>query len=107
MSKTIPQSLHSRKANGVAIIPTTKSPASRPKTGLKTRERAYPTFKKTISAQKADKRPQPAPIPSYLKPTQKKEMQQKQEKSLTMKSYLDDPDCISLREQLMDDSDLS
>ena len=107
MSKTIPQSLHSRKANGVAIIPTTKSPTSRTKTSLKAKERGLPTYKKTISAQKADKRPQPAPIPSYLKPNQKKEMQQKQEKSLTMKSYLDDADCISLREQLMDNSDLS
>ena len=113
MSKNQPQSIHARKANGVSIISTQKTPISRPKTGMTNRDASrvpHRTYNRTISAQKADRRPQPEPIPSYIKPKQKKEMQKKQQQqnqNLTTQSYLDDPDCIQLREQIMDNSDLT
>ena len=107
------RSIHAQKANGVSIISTQKTPISRPKTGMTNRDACrvpHRTYNRTISAQKADRRPQPEPIPSYIKPKQKKEMQKKQQQqnqNLTMQSYLDDPDCIQLREQIMDNSDLT
>ena len=112
MSKNQVHSIHSRKANGVSILTTQKNPISRPKTSLNSQNQAkvpHRTYNRTISAQKADRRPPPEPIPSYINPKQKKENKKKQQQNqtLTMQSYLDDPECIQLREQIMDDSDLS
>ena len=112
MSKNQPHSIHSKKANGVSILTTQKNPISRPKTSLNSQNQqrvTHRTYNRTISAQKADRRPPPEPIPSYIKKKDKQQQQQQnqQNQTLTMQKYLDDPECIELREQIMDNSDLS
>lgn len=89
-------SLHAKKATGISLSNKAQSRIQTAK--QQDRNIIKPSQQRRIEREKQRQKP---PIPSYIKKDNKKpETPKKNNENLTMKSYLDDPDCIQLRQDI-------
>ncbi|EAX90125.1 hypothetical protein TVAG_088180 [Trichomonas vaginalis G3] len=96
------QSLHSKKAAGISLSSKAQSRIQTAK--MAERNIIKPSQQRRIEREKQKQKP---PIPSYIKKENKKPETPKNNENLTMKSYLDDPECIQLREDIANGGSIS